>query len=61
MTKTIAIAPCLWFDNQAEEAAPEGMADMLKDHDSEKARRAMQSFLGMKKIDIAELERATRG
>ena len=34
---------------------------MLKDHESPKAQRAMEAMLRMKKIDIAELERAYAG
>ena len=34
---------------------------MLKDHKSETARRAMDALLRMKKIEIAELERAVAG
>ena len=41
------IAPCLWFDNQAEEAARPA-----------KASRVMEAMLEMKKLDIAEIERA---
>ena len=31
---------------------------LLKDHESEKAQRAMEAMLRMKKIDIGELEHA---
>jgi predicted 3-demethylubiquinone-9 3-methyltransferase (glyoxalase superfamily) len=31
---------------------------MLKDHESPKAQRAMNAMLAMKKLNIAELERA---
>jgi hypothetical protein len=34
---------------------------MLKDHESNRARRAMEAMLQMKKIDISELERAVAG
>ena len=36
-------------------------AEMLKDHESATAQRAMEAMLRMKKIDIAELERAVAG
>ena len=39
---------------RARAAAP----DLFKDHASRKAERAMEAMLRMKKIDIAELERA---
>ena len=38
-----------------------GMAEMLSDPESDKARRAMRAMLGMKKIDLAELKRAYAG
>ena len=85
------IAPCLWFDHQAEEAAtfyvsifenskitavsrytkagiethhrPAGSVMTvefeLEEHTSGKAELAMEAMLRMKKINIAELERAT--
>jgi hypothetical protein len=34
---------------------------MLKDHESPQAQRAMEAMLRMKKLDIAELERAYDG
>jgi len=34
------------------------LPELLKDHESAKAQRAMEAPLRMKKIDIAELERA---
>jgi len=77
MRVTSKIAPCLWFDHQAEEAAnfyvsvfknsrivqvtryaEAGREIHKRDHTSEKAERAMDAMLRMKKIDIAELERA---
>lgn len=37
---------------------PTVVPEMLKDHESPKAQRAMEAMLRMKKIDIAEIERA---
>jgi hypothetical protein len=37
------------------------MQEMMKDHESGKAQRAMTAMLRMKKINIAELERAAAG
>lgn len=44
------ITPCLWFNTQAEEAA--------KFYDKEKASKAMNAMLQMKKTIIADLEKA---
>jgi predicted 3-demethylubiquinone-9 3-methyltransferase (glyoxalase superfamily) len=40
---------------------PTRLNELLSDPDPEKARRAMQAMLTMKKIDIAELEKAVGG
>ena len=40
---------------------PTVLPEMLKDHESLKAQRAMEAILRMKKIDIRELERAVAG
>jgi predicted 3-demethylubiquinone-9 3-methyltransferase (glyoxalase superfamily) len=37
------------------------MAETLNDPDQSRAVRAMQAMFGMKKIDIAELQRAADG
>jgi hypothetical protein len=37
---------------------PAILPELLKDHNSETARRTMEAVLRMKKIDISELERA---
>ena len=85
MQITQRIAPCLWFDSQAEEAAafyvsvfknskitsvarypkagqeqvvPTILPELLKDHESPTAQRAMEAILRMKKIDVRELEQA---
>ncbi len=43
------------------QVVPTVLPVMLKDHESSKAQRAMETVLRMKKIDIAELERAVAG
>ena len=72
------IAPCLWFDHQAEEAATfytsvfknskvtsvaryTKAGQEIHKRPSQKAQRAMEALLRMKKIDIRELERAVAG
>jgi hypothetical protein len=37
------------------------MAEMLKDSESEAAKRAMAAIMKMKKLDIAELQKAYEG
>jgi hypothetical protein len=37
------------------------MTELLKDHESVKAQPAMEALLRLKKINIAELERAVAG
>jgi predicted 3-demethylubiquinone-9 3-methyltransferase (glyoxalase superfamily) len=39
---------------------PEGMGEMLNNPDTEKANKAMEAMLQMKKIDIAKLQRASK-
>ncbi len=43
------------------QVAPKGMAEMLNGEDKEKANRAMEAMLQMKKIDIAKLQEAYEG
>ena len=43
------------------QVVPKGMAEMLKDPASAGAQRAFTAMLGMKKIDIAALKRASEG
>ena len=55
---------CGWLKDRfglSWQVVPAGMAEMLNDPDRAKADRAMTALLKMKKIDIAELERAARG
>jgi predicted 3-demethylubiquinone-9 3-methyltransferase (glyoxalase superfamily) len=40
---------------------PKRMGELLSDPDREKSNRAVQAMMQMKKIDIAELERAFKG
>ena len=40
---------------------PTVLGEMLQDKDAAKSQRAMQAMLGMKKLDIAELQRAYDG
>jgi predicted 3-demethylubiquinone-9 3-methyltransferase (glyoxalase superfamily) len=52
---------CGWLKDQyglSWQVVPTMLPELLKDHDSETARRAMEAMLRMKKIDISELERA---
>jgi predicted 3-demethylubiquinone-9 3-methyltransferase (glyoxalase superfamily) len=43
------------------QVVPEVVTQLVSDPDSEKSQRAMQALLQMKKLDIAELERAYAG
>ena len=55
---------CGWLKDRfgvSWQVVPRGMIEMLQDPDSESAGRAMEAMLGMKKLDLAELERAYRG
>jgi predicted 3-demethylubiquinone-9 3-methyltransferase (glyoxalase superfamily) len=56
--------PCGWLKDRfglSWQVTPTGMEQMLNDPDQEKAQRAMRAMLGMKKIDIAALQRAFAG
>ncbi len=55
---------CGWLKDKfgvSWQVTPTGMYEILNNPDSEKADRAMAAMLRMKKIDIAELERAAEG
>jgi len=55
---------CGWLKDKfglSWQVIPAVLPDMLKDHESSKAQRAMEALLRMKKIDISELERAVAG
>ena len=55
---------CGWLKDKygvSWQVLPEGLIDMVSDPDPEKARRATEAMLSMKKFDVAELERAYAG
>jgi predicted 3-demethylubiquinone-9 3-methyltransferase (glyoxalase superfamily) len=55
---------CGWVKDKyglSWQVVPTVLAEMMSDPDKEKAGRAMQALLQMKKLDIAELERAFEG
>ena len=55
---------CGWLKDKfglSWQIVPRALPEMLSDPDPEKSRRVMQAMLKMKKIDIAELERARDG
>ncbi|HZE60780.1 MAG TPA: VOC family protein [Burkholderiales bacterium] len=55
---------CGWLKDRyglSWQVVPAGTQEMLKDHQSEKAQRAMAAVMQMKKFDLAALERAYRG
>lgn len=55
---------CGWLKDKyglSWQIIPTVLLEMLKDHESTKAQRAMEAMLRMKKIDIRELERAVSG
>ncbi|MCO7577336.1 MULTISPECIES: hypothetical protein [Pseudomonas] len=52
MQRIQTITPCLWFDYKAQ---------MMCATDPSRSQRVMQALLGMKKIDIDQLQRAFDG
>jgi len=55
---------CGWLKDKyglSWQVVPKALADLFADHESEKAQRAMETMLRMKKIDIDQLERAAVG
>jgi predicted 3-demethylubiquinone-9 3-methyltransferase (glyoxalase superfamily) len=55
---------CGWLKDKfgvSWQVAPSVLAEMMSDPDTEKAGRVMEALLPMKKLDIAELERAYEG
>jgi predicted 3-demethylubiquinone-9 3-methyltransferase (glyoxalase superfamily) len=58
------ILQCGWLKDKygfAWNIVPQGLAELLGDPDREKAQRAMQAMLAMKKLDINALRRAFDG
>jgi predicted 3-demethylubiquinone-9 3-methyltransferase (glyoxalase superfamily) len=56
--------PCGWLKDRfgvSWQVIPTRLHELLGDPDPERARRAMAAMLTMKKLDIAELERAAHG
>jgi len=55
---------CGWLKDKyglSWQVVPTVLPELLKDHESPKAQRAMEALLRMKKINIQELERAAAG
>ena len=53
--------PCGWLKDRfgvSWQIVPTALSALLGDPDREKSQRVMQAMLGMKKIEIGELERA---
>ena len=53
--------PCGWLKDKfglSWQIVPTRLIELLQDPDREKSQRAMEAMLNMKKIEIAELERA---
>jgi predicted 3-demethylubiquinone-9 3-methyltransferase (glyoxalase superfamily) len=56
--------PCGWLKDKfglSWQVTPKGMDDVFSDPDKERASRAMQAMMKMKKLDIAELQAAADG
>jgi predicted 3-demethylubiquinone-9 3-methyltransferase (glyoxalase superfamily) len=56
--------PCGWLKDRyglSWQVTPTGMDELFGDDDPERARRAMEAMLKMKKLDVAELQRAAEG
>lgn len=56
--------PCGWLKDKygfSWQVSPKILDEMIKNDDSQKADRAFQAMVSMKKLDIAELERAYNG
>jgi predicted 3-demethylubiquinone-9 3-methyltransferase (glyoxalase superfamily) len=56
--------PCGWVKDRfgfSWQIVPTRMVELLGDLDKGRANRAMQAMMGMKKLDIAELEAAANG
>ena len=56
--------PCGWLKDRfgvSWQIVPDRMLELLADADPDRARRAMEAMLEMKRIDIAAVERAADG
>jgi predicted 3-demethylubiquinone-9 3-methyltransferase (glyoxalase superfamily) len=56
--------PCGWCKDRygvSWQVVPTGMDDLFRDPDKDRARRAMEAMLKMRKIDMAEIQRAADG
>jgi predicted 3-demethylubiquinone-9 3-methyltransferase (glyoxalase superfamily) len=56
--------PCGWLKDKfglSWQIVPTVMDELISDPDPERAQRAMKAMLGMRKLDIAELQRAAAG
>lgn len=53
--------PCGWLKDKfglSWQVVPAGFLELLQDSDEGRAQRAMSAMLGMKRIDLAEIQRA---
>jgi predicted 3-demethylubiquinone-9 3-methyltransferase (glyoxalase superfamily) len=56
--------PCGWLKDRyglSWQIVPRALTELINDPDQEKGQRAMKAMLGMKKIDIDEVQRAAAG
>ncbi|TMD40863.1 MAG: VOC family protein [Chloroflexi bacterium] len=56
--------PCGWLKDRfglSWQVVPKELEEMLNNPDQQKAQRAMKAMLGMKKLDLPELQRAFSG
>jgi predicted 3-demethylubiquinone-9 3-methyltransferase (glyoxalase superfamily) len=56
--------PCGWVKDRfgvSWQIVPTVLDELIADPDPEKAQRAVKAMLGMRKLDVAELERAAKG
>jgi predicted 3-demethylubiquinone-9 3-methyltransferase (glyoxalase superfamily) len=56
--------PCGWLKDKfgvSWQIVPIALLELIRDPDPERAQRAVKAMLGMKKIDIAEAQRAADG
>ena len=56
--------PCGWLKDRfglSWQVVPEGMDELFSDDDPQRASRAMQAMMGMRKLDIAAVRAAAEG